>query len=80
MAHPKDKTYGEWMMSTQPPEVIHADHILGAHISYDTEGRPEWVFVQWQNAPGPDFQMMQLDFPNALALLAMPMRRSYTGG
>ncbi|MGI8704292.1 MAG: hypothetical protein ACR2JJ_00570 [Sphingomicrobium sp.] len=71
MAHPKDKTYGEWMASNQPPAMIHADRILGAHVSHDTQGRPEWVVIQWQNGPGPDYEQMQLDFPNALALLSM---------
>lgn len=71
MAHPKDQSYGEWMASTHPPEVIHADHILGAHVAHDSQGRPEWVVVQWQNSPGPDYQQMQMDFPNAMALLSM---------
>ena len=70
MPHPKDQTYGEWMASTQPPAMLHANHILGVQVLHDSQGRPEWVVVQWQDKPGPDYQQMQMDFAGALFLLS----------
>lgn len=71
MPQPRSGTYGEWRVSSQPRKVFHADRILGAKLSRDSSGRPEWVEFQWQDAPGADFHQMQLDFPNAIALLSM---------
>jgi hypothetical protein len=71
MPHRKDRIFGEWMQGSQPPEVLHADHILGAQLSHDTQGRPEWVEIQWQEETGPEYRRMQLDFPNAMFLLSL---------
>lgn len=71
MPHRKDQWFGEWMESNQPPEALVADHILGAHVSHDSQGRPEWVEIQWQTEAGPNYHRLQLDFPNAMFLLVL---------
>jgi hypothetical protein len=71
MPHRDDQIFGEWMRSNQPPEALHADRILGAQLSYDSGGRPEWVEFQWQEEAGPEYRRMQLDFPNAMFLLSL---------
>ena len=71
MSHPKDKDYGEWIISDPPIEPISADHVLGVHISHDTSGRPDQVEVAFRSADSEPFQKIRMDYLNALALLSM---------
>ncbi|UZK67817.1 hypothetical protein [Sphingomonas sp. M1-B02] len=66
-----DKIYGEWMGSAEPLPIVNVDHILGAQVSFDWRGRPEFVEFQYrtddQTYP---FQQARMDWSNAMALLS----------
>lgn len=69
--HPKDKDYGEWVINDPPTDPIIADRILGLHVAHDQSGRPDFVEISWQTAEAEPFQVLQLDYPNALFLLSV---------
>lgn len=69
--HPKDKTYGEWIINDPPTDPVIADHILGLHLGHDKSGRPDFVEISWQTAGEGPCQVLQLDYLNALFLLSM---------
>jgi hypothetical protein len=71
MPHGTAQVFGEWIYDSQPPTALHADRILGARISYDGAGRPEWVDLQWQDQAGAEYCQVQIDFPNAMFLLSL---------
>lgn len=70
MAHDKNRIYGEWFTSLPPLAAKHADRILGARVSHDQQGRPEWVDIQWQGS-GELYEQVQMDFVNAMFLLSV---------
>ena len=71
MRHPKDKDYGEWIVSDPPITPVSVDHIQGVQILHDSSGRPDFVEVSFRSADGDPFQTLRMDYVNALALLSM---------
>lgn len=67
-----ERIYGEWVVGITNMPVAGADHILGARITTDQKGRPEWVEVQYRTADAPNgVAQMRLDWLNALFLLSL---------
>lgn len=65
------KPFGEFVASTHPVPSVNADHILGAVLVTDNQGRPEWVDVQFQTADGEyPFQQVRMEFLNAMFLFS----------
>ena len=71
MTHSKDRIYGEWAISNQPLPSMGADHILGARVLHDRDGRPDRVEIQWKTADGDVLQQVHMDFVNAMFLLSV---------
>ncbi|MBB4611599.1 hypothetical protein [Sphingomonas yabuuchiae] len=68
----QNKLYGEWAFSTPPIKPENADHILGAQVSVDRQGRPEFVDIQYRTADGGEaIRQVRMDWLNALALLSI---------
>lgn len=64
------KEYGKWAVSEPPHPVSNADHILGAQVSHDAKGRPDFVTIQYRSADGDGFYDIRMDYLNALFLLS----------
>lgn len=66
---PNGYIYGEWAVSLPPIEVEHADEVLGARILLDSQGRPEFVEMQWRSSDG--VHQVRIDWLNAMMLLSL---------
>ena len=64
------KIYGQGFLNSPPEGVPVADHIHGVRLLFDKQGRPDAVEVQWHQVDKPMWQVVRMDYLNALFLLS----------